>query len=187
MSTTAVFSEILAIGIQTTVLVGMAFAALVDVGPAVSGAQGWEAALTVVLLASAYVLGVVADRIADSLLKPLRNAVSEHDPAEHTAMRRRVLEKESPLSTFLEYQRSRMRLMRGTILNLTLAIPVTTLYLLLRGPQEPLQAIAVSVIALVALVAACVFAFSEIVKAQDKWLHLIANPGALQPSPEAEV
>ncbi|MCV0402638.1 MAG: hypothetical protein K5924_02890 [Chloroflexi bacterium] len=102
MSTTAVFAEILATGVQSTVLVFLAIAAIVDVGPVIASAQGWETAITIVLLASAYILGVVTDRVADSLVTPLRNRVSEHDTGERAAMRRRVLQTASPLSNFLE-------------------------------------------------------------------------------------
>jgi hypothetical protein len=176
VSTTAVFAEILATGVQSTVLVFLALAAIVDIGPMIAGAQGWEAAITIVLLASAYILGVVTDRVADSLVTPLRNRVSEHDTGERAAMRRRVLQTASPLSNFLEYQRSRMRLMRGAILNLLLAVPVTTLLLLSRGPEEPMGAVVAATAVLLVLAAACLYSFLEIVKAQDKWLNIIANP-----------
>jgi hypothetical protein len=87
-------------------------------------------------------------------------------------MRRQVLEADSPVSSFLEYQRSRMRLMRGSVLNLLLAVPILNLFLAVRlhaGPSLFLLANA----SLAAGVAVCWFAYLKIGAAQDNWLTLL--------------
>ncbi len=174
-TTTAIFAEILAIGIQATVLVGLALATFMDLGAVAASAGGWEAALTIVILALAYVIGVVVDRVADTVLTPLRNRVATHSAKERAAARLRVLRQESPLSTFLEYQRSRLRLMRGTIVNGAIAIPVVNGFLVsARVEADAIAIVAVNAVILV-LIAACIFSFTEIVRAQDKWLNVVAD------------
>ncbi len=184
MTTTAVFAEILAIGIQACVLLAVAVAAFVDLGPALSAVGGWEALMTIAFLAIAYVVGVIVDRLADTALTPLRNRVSDHDTGTRARMRRRVLAEATPLSSFLEYQRSRMRLMRGTILNLVIAVPVANAFLLFRlAEANPGHFVVVNLVT-IGLLLACVFAFVEIVRAQDKWLDLIARPAEVDPPVE---
>ena len=173
MKTTAVFAEVLAIGIQAVGLVGLAFAAFADPLPALDQAAGWEAALTIALLAFAYVLGVVVDRVADSLFTPLRNRTSRHDAAARARARHLMLRQESPLATFLEYQRSRMRLMRGTMLNLLVALPVVMAFLAYRAPDAHWTAYVLALGAIVLLLVACYYAFVAIIHAQDKWLHIV--------------
>jgi hypothetical protein len=53
MTTTAIFAEILAIGIQTVIVLGVGLAALVDIEPIMGGVESWTALATITVLAIA--------------------------------------------------------------------------------------------------------------------------------------
>jgi 8-oxo-dGTP pyrophosphatase MutT (NUDIX family) len=127
VSTTAIVAEILIIGLQT---LSVLFVALVIVagdralGEAVAIWQQMVVAwkdlvpiLTILLLAFAYSVGTVFDRVADF--------VDDRVPfgASRSALRVRVrrmdvMQKSAEITKFLEYQRSRLRIGRATYLNL---------------------------------------------------------------------
>ena len=175
MTTTAVFAEIIAIGIQAVIVLGVGLAAVVDLGPVASELQNWAALTTVAVLAIAYVLGVAVDRLADSLLGALITRRGGPSQLDFGRARLRVLQTSSPLANFLEYQRSRMRLMRGTVLNLLTAIPIVNLTLA-RMPSG--VSVGVYLLAnglLVGTIAACWYAHMQIRKAQDRWLDLLVD------------
>ena len=182
MTTTAIFAEVLAIGVQTAIILGIALSTIVDLGPLVSGLEEWIALTTIGAVAITYVLGVAVDRLADSILGSLRRRTKRHDSLQFGEARLRVLERSSPVSSFLEYQRSRMRLMRGTVFNLVIAIPVVNLALVNSG-IDAAGAYALANLALVVAVAACWFAYVEIGAAQDRWLDLVARSGGTPVSP----
>jgi hypothetical protein len=181
MTTTAVFAEILAIGIQTVIILGVGLAAIVDLQPFVSDAESWTVLATIAVLAIAYVLGVAVDRLADSLLGAFAARRPDPQRVDFGRARRRVLEASSPLVTFLEYQRSRMRLMRGTVLNLVIAIPVLNLAIVRFASDASAWAYVVANVVLLAAIAAGWYAHNQIRSAQERWLQLVAG-GAISPS-----
>jgi hypothetical protein len=88
----------------------------------------------VIVLASAYVIGVVVDRLADSLIGSVGGLWSDRRRAERgwpkeAEKRLRVLAAGGSLAAFLEYQRSRLRVARGTLLMTIVALPAATGYL----------------------------------------------------------
>jgi hypothetical protein len=181
MTTTAVFAEILAIGIQTVIVLGVGLAALIDIEPMMSGVESWTALATIAVLAIAYVLGVTVDRLADSLLGAFAARRPDPERLDFGLARRRVLQASSPLATFLEYQRSRMRLMRGTVLNLVITVPVLNLAISrFAAEADPYAYVTGNLILLIAI-AACWYAHNQIRVAQERWLELIVE-GAVSPA-----
>ncbi len=188
MNTTAVFTELLVIGLQAVAWIALAAASFLDFGSAMSALRGWETLVTIVVLAIAYVLGVVVDRIADSLLGPLRNRASQRDPEQVGRARMHILRSASPLSSFLEYQRSRMRLMRGTTFNLAVALPIVNIFVWRTAVEpSPLAYIALNAVTLIAITVTW-NAYLQIGVAQDRWLSLVGDSHDEsqrdQPSPE---
>jgi 8-oxo-dGTP pyrophosphatase MutT (NUDIX family) len=103
-----------------------------------------EGIVLFVVTAASIILGVLFDRIADSvytavresspvlrLLRPLR--IGESTPKGMIVrMRLRLSESDSPRSRFLEYQRTRFRIARATTFNLFMMAPAVGLFLALR-------------------------------------------------------
>jgi len=98
--------------------------------------------VTFVVLALAYVLGIIVDRLADTLLNyfedtslgdSIKGAMSKNTPPPKepslARMRMTVMEASDGLTRFLDYQRSRWRIARATVLNLAIAGPAAALYL----------------------------------------------------------
>ena len=170
MTTTAVFAEVLVIGLQAVVWITLALAAFIDPSPAFAAMERWTALATLLILAAAYVLGVVIDRLADSLAKGLvRPNRSPGEGVRSRAARRDILRGGGPLATFLEYQRSRIRLTRGTALNLVIALPIANLFVLRVANADGAVLLAVNAGLLIALVAT-VYAHGLIRSAHDAWL-----------------
>ena len=132
MNTTNVFVELLVIGLGPLVLIVLLF--MLALGPEVtSNVQGLVAAsplaALVPLLAATYVLGIVADRLADrffggGLSRRIRDRYFESDDEYHRA-RRTIIVHADVMFQLRQYGRSRLRIARGWAFNLLLlAIPV---------------------------------------------------------------
>lgn len=125
MATTALFVEILVIGIQANVWVVLAFVYLTGITP--DFPSGWKDAVTVFALAESYTLGIVIDRIADSayvaVFRPKEKDGKEKDrKVPFSTMRLRILKENEQLAGFLDYQRSRLRIARATVFNCVLVV-----------------------------------------------------------------
>jgi hypothetical protein len=95
--------------------------------------HGWDAIATLVALAFAYALGIVLDRVADALFEPLDEVISRSVrssfglPDESTVTRpfiRFSVMAAAPdnIVRFLDYARSRRRVLRGVALNSVLLV-----------------------------------------------------------------
>jgi 8-oxo-dGTP pyrophosphatase MutT (NUDIX family) len=148
VATTAVFAEILIVGLEAAAWLGLLVLGLLDSrGFHVAGLKGWETLTTVIVAAGAYALGILVDRIADSIFQWhedtatgiwLNERFGERSywddlPAPVKRMRFAVMKEGGGMAPFLEYQRSRIRIARATILNLMFSIPAGVLYLIRRG------------------------------------------------------
>jgi hypothetical protein len=121
MSTPEVLVEVLVAGTQALAWLLLALLGLVGHIPrSLPPVLGGSILAGLGILAGAYTLGVVIDRVADTLLEGLENRVRapivEGMPPE-PVMRLRVLATEAGAATFLNYQRSRIRIARATVLN----------------------------------------------------------------------
>jgi len=132
MSTTAIFAEILIIGVQACVWVSMlVFAALPHFRKTVWSLLGRSDVLLAVFgLAMVYTLGILVDRTADTLSHLLCGRLLKKVP-KFSVMRLRVMQDEGR-AAFIEYQRHRLRIARATMVNTGLIL-VAGVALLLRG------------------------------------------------------
>jgi len=139
MNTTAIFAEILIVGLEGLVWLGLLVAAIFGTGWVEPGElRGWEALTTIGILAAAYALGVLLDRAADTLLRPIdrwlecRLSLRRAPGPAIAEMRLRLMQADDGVSKFLEYQRSRVRVARGTVVNLAFILAATDLFLISR-------------------------------------------------------
>lgn len=138
------FAEILIIGLEVEAWLVLALLSVfgTDWLLELDGAKDYATLLTIVVLALAYVLGIIVDRLADTLLDrfedtSLGNTVQEfmskkprfHKESGLATMRMTVMAASDGMTPFLDYQRSRWRIARATVLNLAIAGPVAALYL----------------------------------------------------------
>ena len=180
MTTTAVFAEIIVIGLQAeawiAVLVLTIFGAeWVDL----EAVAPWSALITVLALAASYVLGILVDRLADSTLKGIAKRIKARGSAEQVKppvgfKRKRftvLMQGTEGVIKFLEYQRSRQRVARGTIVNLAFAIPAVLAFMHWRADASPSWLVGVAAVGLV-LLAASVYANERILEAYERNLDM---------------
>lgn len=143
MTTTAVFAEIIVIGLQVEAWLALYVVALLDSEWVPDGVEQWIALITIVAVAAAYMLGVVGDRIADNVfrwkqtLALVRRKLS-HAPDqppvptnEFGDQRLFVLQHASDgVVAFVEYQRSKLRVARATTVNAAICAPAVVILLL---------------------------------------------------------
>jgi len=179
MATTALFAEILVVGLETAVWLSVLILAALGISVShaakqLEGLKELATPLTAGTLALAYVLGVIADRVSDSLYTWFR--------ADKGVSHKRlvVMQKNSEIAKFLEYQRSRLRIARGTVVNLFVAVPVTALYVLRTS-----QSCAGSVGAVIGLVAAGAVAWFAAEKIHSAYMNRLSEAYELvtQPGP----
>src|ERR1051325_4746801 len=117
MTTTAVLAEMRVGGIQALIWVVLIALSIAQPSQkhayAILALKDWAVPATPVLVAIAYALGIVVDRIADSTFKHIFGKSS--DPAD---LRLQVLARGDKVTDFLEYIRSRIRVSRVATLNL---------------------------------------------------------------------
>jgi 8-oxo-dGTP pyrophosphatase MutT (NUDIX family) len=115
MATTALVTEILIVGLEAEAWLTLFVLAVFGTDwVELDALRGWEALVTILVLAVAYVLGIVVDRLADTAFRWVRGP----DQPGFARKRLEVLHASSGMSPFVEYQRSRLRVARGTLFNL---------------------------------------------------------------------
>jgi 8-oxo-dGTP pyrophosphatase MutT (NUDIX family) len=143
MSTTAVVAEILIVGLEAEAWLGLLVvtifgSAWIDV----DAASKFTPILLVLMVATAYVLGVIVDRAADTGFKWFsghrlgrwsnrtfgKSSEAWLLPAREQTMRTLVMRDGGPAAAFVDYQRSRLRVARGTAVNLVAALVVAGVY-----------------------------------------------------------
>lgn len=127
MGTTVFFAEIFIIGLQATVWAAVFAAALFGTRLSdLAAFQGWEMAMTLVFLALAHTLGLLVDRLADALFSPLdhrmRPAIIPEKEAPVWRMRLYLISRDDGLTKFVEFSRTRIRIVRATVFNLLMLL-----------------------------------------------------------------
>ncbi|MFQ5790929.1 MAG: hypothetical protein ACE5JI_10695 [Acidobacteriota bacterium] len=152
MATTALFAEILIVGLEAGVWLGLLV--LTFTGPLqlnVEAFKAWSTSITALVLAAAYVVGILVDRAADSFYRWLEVTrvgllINKHLgkgsrlrvlPAAISHMRLTVMKESEGMAKFLDYQRSRVRVARATVFNLALTILIGVLYLAVHKEGDP--------------------------------------------------
>lgn len=143
MSTTAVVAEILIVGLEAEAWLCLLVVTIfgsdwIDL----DAAAPFASILLVLVLAVAYVLGVIVDRTADTAFKSFSGSrlggwsnrtfgKSSEEwllPAREQTMRAVVMRDGGGSATFIDYQRSRLRVARGTAINLAVGVVVAAVY-----------------------------------------------------------
>jgi hypothetical protein len=123
MAAGVIFIEILFAGLLASIwfgliLVGIFGTSWVDL----NALKGWENLATLMVVALAYALGTMVDRVADTIFSPLdhrlrRKVIPEKD-APVKEMRLFLISKEDGTAKLLENTRSRLRTARSTAVNI---------------------------------------------------------------------
>ncbi len=126
MSTTHLIAELLVIGIGAACWLALAIAAALGY-KLEYGVPRLDAAYLILLSAVAYVLGIVVDRLARSLLNPIedsqrRKIFGALSAAEVESLERYVLTHSEPLARQIQYNRSRLRICRAWLINTLLIL-----------------------------------------------------------------
>ena len=153
--TTAVFAEILFIGLEAAVwLVLLLLAIFGTPNFDMTLLDGWETPTAFLVGVAAYGFGVVIDRTADTTYAAVRDSPWGQRymvgwfgkcpdfcerPARPGVMRMFVMGLEDGRSRFIEYQRSRLRIARATAFNLFLLLLFGGWYLAVRAEVGPFQ------------------------------------------------
>ena len=155
MSTTALFVEILIIGLEAIVWIGLSLSLVWDPRLFLNMLMEYKAyspLLTIFLMAFAYVIGIFIDRVADNGYKLFRHRGDGALPAQVGKMRLRIMHESEGMAKFLDYQRSRLRIARATCLNVSITVLVAAVWLIhyrVATPLAPIAVIGVGVLALV--------------------------------------
>jgi len=187
MVTTAIFAEILIVGLQGLAVIALCLASARGDLRTSLDLHAWVPLVVLVVSAVAYSLGVVIDRIADTAWKRLGKHIGlmrRHDtPAGVGVMRLAVMKESTGLAAFLEYQRSRLRIARATAVNLLVGLVAAAVYLGWRRPLPWGTSLAVGLALPVAL-AAAVFSAKRIDDAHmDRLCDAYAMLDTMKPKP----
>jgi hypothetical protein len=136
MTTTHVFAELLIIGIETMAWIALLVFSLLGYGW-IDFALFSHLAVLIPLAAAAYVLGIIMDRVSDALLAGPDHGIRRQVMGERVAesfgqLRSYVLAKSPHLSADLDYLRSRLRIVRSSIINFGLLGITGTAFILTR-------------------------------------------------------
>jgi hypothetical protein len=153
MVTTAVVAEVVVAGLQAATWITLLVLAIFGadwIDP--SALADWTALVTILVIAVAYMLGVVVDRLADNLVLWRSSRFWPPRPVDKSAeieqMRMAILASDNGVARFLDYQRSRMRIVRAALLNLLLLVPAIVWFLLAQADADATVVIVVVVVIL---------------------------------------
>jgi hypothetical protein len=142
MATTLLFAELLIIGMQVVVWLAIL---IVDVfgiewlaGVPLQDVSVWQIPFLAVGFSVAYVLGILFDRIADSVFLPwdarLRKRILGNQAPSVGVARFELAKDNERLHTYFEYTRSRVRIARASALNIGLTAVLSMVLVLTRIP-----------------------------------------------------
>jgi hypothetical protein len=197
MATTAVFAEIIVIGLQVQAWLALYVAALSDAPWMPGGLEQWVALVTIVVVAAAYMLGVVMDRVADGIfrrackrfpapVKRFGEEILEPSTSDDVTFRERrlaVLHASGGLGTFIEYQRSRLRVARATFVNALISLPAIVLAAVLEPGESP-ELLMLLALAVPLLIVGSAFSALRINAAYEG--SLLGAHGIVTPQPRQE-
>lgn len=134
MSTTNLFVELIVVGVGAFLWV-LLIVLGVSLEPISSIKDLLKLELFIPLLSLIYVLGIVVDRVADTIFdhfwgKKIRNSIFP-DRNEYYKARSMIFSSSDSISELLEYNRSRLRICRGWSLNSVMIIGSLNFYALL--------------------------------------------------------
>ena len=140
MKTTAIFAELVVVGIQACVWLLLLAVAVLGTGWlqwAGELASNATTLVTLAVVAMAYVMGIVFDELWDALSEPLECRVFHRTRKKDCSesmwdMQARVLVRAPHLEDALDYQRRRIRVLRSSVFSLPLTAICALVRLLVR-------------------------------------------------------
>jgi hypothetical protein len=137
MSTTLLFVELLIAGTQVSVWLALLLVTLFGYSwIPLQRVADWQNIMLVLFLTFSYTLGVVFDRLADSVFEPwnrhLKDKFIPNPPLPIVVMRFEVGKDNKYLNNQFEYTRSRMRIARASAINAVLIAIIGTAFALVR-------------------------------------------------------
>jgi hypothetical protein len=143
MNATTILAELLIVGIQgTSWLLFFIFSVFGYrwTYPVISSLKGWEALITIILIAFCYTLGIFIDRFSDaifSVFSPKKlllksNWIKNKAKIAVSDSRIFMLLKENKVEEYLQYIRHRIRIARSTAINMFLITITLILFLFSR-------------------------------------------------------
>jgi len=141
MTTTNVFAELLIIGIETLAWIALLIFCLFGYGW-IDFAVFNNLAIAIPLAAATYVLGIIMDRVSDTLLTGAdrvirRKLLGERVAQSFASLRLYILAQSPYLSADLDYLRSRLRIMRSSMINFSLLAIFGAAFILIRLQIAP--------------------------------------------------
>ena len=141
MSTTALFVEILIIGIQGSIWISLIILSVFGIdwiNNTLNSLKDWATLLTLIILAIFYTVGIVLDRIFDALTKmfdpaiPLLKIKYVKNRTQNllNAERISILKNANALQTYYSYLLSRMRIIRSTFFNIVIIYVTTIVFII---------------------------------------------------------
>jgi hypothetical protein len=174
------FAEILLVGLLASPWLILASSLFVRLSAAEIGAiASWGTLSSAVALAFLYTVGIVVDRLADVLFEPWDERISDkvrvavglpdHNSLPRPVVRFRVMaEAQESIVRFLDYARSRRRILRGVAFNGVLTAIVAGIHLFARQDGESvvssIQVDTFLVVSAIIFVAVAVFSWWHIGK-----------------------
>ena len=131
--------------------------------------------MTLVFLAMAYSLGLLADRLADALFSPLdhrmRPSIIPDKEAPVWRMRLYLISKEDGLTKFVEYSRTRIRIVRATAFNLLMLMVSTAVLWIAGGTSLSVASLIVVLVVCAGGIGISFYAWRRMTKAYYKRMH----------------
>lgn len=141
MSTTSLFVEIIVAGVQATLWILLLLLTVnADLSPALAFLYkygDYSALFTTIALSLVYMLGILVDRLADTVCMFLYSKEEKKKAKGIGKTRLRVLHASESMAKFLDYQRSRIRITRATVFNLTMLMIVGVFWIIAHRENLP--------------------------------------------------
>src|SRR5687767_9636167 len=144
MNTTLVFAELLIIGLEGGIWVSFLFLSIFGVSAfekPLAYLKDWQVLVLPIVFALIYVMGVIIDRGADSLFrkkeKQINNEIVGDLPVTISVMRFSLGTQNDFLNQQLDYTRTRIRIVRASIVNFLLISFSLSIFLLTRLSNIP--------------------------------------------------
>ena len=145
MSTTLLFAELLIIGIQAGLWISLLLLNIVGFSwlPNIQFAiiADWQTLIVILLLSFLYVVGIIVDRVADTIFSKWEYRLAKEGFPERDSplvvLRFATSKDDEHLNHQYEYNRSRMRISRSSAINFALTTIFAVLLVVVHGQSSP--------------------------------------------------
>ncbi|MCG8328802.1 MAG: hypothetical protein MI974_14015 [Chitinophagales bacterium] len=145
MKTTSLFAELIVIGMGALINFVLVLICIFDLKLEVIFSffqTGNSLLMGVFIFVFAYLLGIVADRIADYMMQHLDNKIRSRffvDRSQQLAYRLRLYQENIAVTNLIDYGRSRMRICRGWLLNMIVLLVLGNFWLIINPQYQSIK------------------------------------------------